>query len=324
MNQFERINPNDDLSVTLLENIFINHYMPKAPGDFVKVYLLGLKYSQSQNLPDISNRVIAKTLKILESDVVKAWEFWQNEGIIKIEPDRNNDQQKIKYYNIASLMIQGKKTSISMKNPKQKKESFIEGMYRSIEYIFARPLSSKELKTIESWRQDFHFTPQMIILLIEYCVDKGKKDFNYMNTVARSWRDRNITNEDLALEHIEKTNKRWKNYYAILKYLGFRRQPSQPETQMMDKWLDTYGQSMDLIYEACKRMSGIGKPNFKYLDTILSDWYKNGITTPEEANQKDTKAARSHSNDNDDSPQVKYDYDLIEEKLKKKMWGDGK
>ena len=35
------------LLTTEVENIFINEYMPGAPGDFVKVYLYGLLYSGS-------------------------------------------------------------------------------------------------------------------------------------------------------------------------------------------------------------------------------------------------------------------------------------
>lgn len=35
------------LLATDVENIFINEYMPAAPGDFVKVYLYGLLYSQN-------------------------------------------------------------------------------------------------------------------------------------------------------------------------------------------------------------------------------------------------------------------------------------
>ena len=33
------------LLTTEVENIFINEYMPQAPGDYVKVYLYGLLYS---------------------------------------------------------------------------------------------------------------------------------------------------------------------------------------------------------------------------------------------------------------------------------------
>ena len=37
------------LLTTEVENIFINEYMPTAPGDYVKVYLYGLLYSQTQD-----------------------------------------------------------------------------------------------------------------------------------------------------------------------------------------------------------------------------------------------------------------------------------
>ena len=91
LNNFKFIIKNDDLGVSLVENIFINHYMPIAPGDFVKVYLLGLKFCSNSNLSSISNTIIAKTLNILESDVKKAWEYWQAQGIITVDKDRDNN-----------------------------------------------------------------------------------------------------------------------------------------------------------------------------------------------------------------------------------------
>ncbi len=35
-----------DLGYTIIENIFINDFMPSADGAFVKVYLMGLKLLQ--------------------------------------------------------------------------------------------------------------------------------------------------------------------------------------------------------------------------------------------------------------------------------------
>ena len=43
MNRFEYLQEVDDLGVTIVQNAFLNHYMPKARGDYVKVYLYGLK-----------------------------------------------------------------------------------------------------------------------------------------------------------------------------------------------------------------------------------------------------------------------------------------
>jgi DnaD/phage-associated family protein len=311
------IRNNDDLSVTLIENIFINHYMPKAPGDFVKVYLLGLKYCQSNSLSAISDKVIAKSLNLLESDVIKAWKYWESEGIVKVEsPDE--ESTRINYFNIASLMLEGKKLP-SKKSVEDKNTNLTREMYKTIEYMFSRPLSTKELQIINSWIEDLFFTPELVTLLVEYCIGKQKKDFNYMNKVALTWYDKKIKTYDDAMSHIDSTNTKWANYYKIMHFLGFNRQPSKAETEYMDKWLDEYKMSLDMILEGCRKMTGLNKPNFRYLNTVLKSWHEKGYTAPDQV--VDDRPATKQSPEEKDS---KYDYDLIQKKLREKMWSDKK
>ena len=56
----------DDMGITPVENSFLNHYMSKARGDYVKVYLYGLKccFQGSSEFP--SNSEIADFLMIEE------------------------------------------------------------------------------------------------------------------------------------------------------------------------------------------------------------------------------------------------------------------
>ena len=323
MNQFELIQSNDDLSVTLVENLFINHYMPKAPGDFVKVYLLGLKYCQSKNLSAISNSVIAKTLNLLESDVDKAWRFWEKEGIVSVVA-LDDDSTSIRYFNIATLMMTGGAIPIPVKTPK-KNENEIQQMYKAVEYMFARPLSLKEMKTMDSWLDDFQFSTQAIILLVEYCLEKGKKDIQYINRVALSWADKGITTYEEALKHLETNNQRWAQYYQVMNYLGMNRQPSKAEIEFMDQWLDDYEFNLEMIFEGCRRMTGLHKPNFRYLHSILTSWKEKGYTQPEDtAEDKPPSAADKHQKGADGDSSSKYDYDMIEKKLREKMWGESR
>ena len=61
---------------TGVENMFINEYMPMAPGEYVKVYLFALMYADIGE--EMSNRMIAKQLDIQEEDVLKAWNYWEH------------------------------------------------------------------------------------------------------------------------------------------------------------------------------------------------------------------------------------------------------
>ena len=44
------------------------------------------------------------------------------------------------------------------------------------------------------------------------------------------------------------------------------------------KWIDEYGFTLDIVLEACNRtISNTAKPDFKYADSILSNWLTKGV-----------------------------------------------
>ena len=65
---------NKNFKYTPVSNIFIDKYMANARGEYVKVYLLGLKYCVSGEL-GANSAVIANTLSLLETDVLNAWNY---------------------------------------------------------------------------------------------------------------------------------------------------------------------------------------------------------------------------------------------------------
>ena len=69
------------LLATDVENIFINEYMPAAPGDFVKVYLYGLLYSQ--NDAPMSYDQMAGQLSMSRKRIDEAWDYWASMGVVE-------------------------------------------------------------------------------------------------------------------------------------------------------------------------------------------------------------------------------------------------
>jgi DnaD/phage-associated family protein len=64
--------------------------------------------------------------------------------------------------------------------------------------------------------------------------------------------------------------------------------PTPSQRKYMKKWLDQWNIPMELVTEACDRcIEQIAKPNYKYVDKILSEWHKKGIKTMEQVNTAD-------------------------------------
>ena len=81
MNFKKEINKDFYLRDTHVENIFINEYMPQAPGNYVKVYLFALMYADFDK--NMTNETIAKHLGMEDEDVLKAWTYWEKLGVIR-------------------------------------------------------------------------------------------------------------------------------------------------------------------------------------------------------------------------------------------------
>ena len=65
---------------TLVDNLFITDFLPKAPDLCVKAYLLGLckcgQADDNENTMDF----FAKTLNVCEEDVVSLFKYWEDMG----------------------------------------------------------------------------------------------------------------------------------------------------------------------------------------------------------------------------------------------------
>lgn len=293
MNRFELVSSHDDLGVTPIENIFINHYMPMARGDYVKVYLYGLKRCFNQGLTPISNEDIAKDLNLLETDVKKAWDYWASEKIICIEYTGTRDAL-VRFYNITGTILYKNEGVPETTVPRQPDssntmEDRIRRMYEIIQDMYeSRNISKKETQLFKRWMDEYNFTPEAIILIVEYSINMiNKKDrtftpaqvVGYLETVAKSFYDAEVRDHIEAEAYIKDSAHKRTAYYQIFKYLGIQRNPMVSELQMMDIWFNEYGFSMEIIIQALSRTN---KPNMKYIDGILKNWHDQGFKTLED------------------------------------------
>jgi len=67
-------------NATILPNEFIDHYMVSANGEFVKVYLLLLRYlNEPGSVLTVS--MIADCLNNTENDVLRAFRYWESTSV---------------------------------------------------------------------------------------------------------------------------------------------------------------------------------------------------------------------------------------------------
>lgn len=283
-----------DLGDTPVENIFINDYMPVADGTYVKVYLMGFKFAKDKQ-SNFNNETIAKNLKLPLSDVLNAWDYWEKEKIIIKHETDDEFNYIVEFVNLKQLYIDNVYKYISKQN--KERSNYIDNeelissgrnadnkkMMEEIEDMFGRPLKISEKQKIVLWLSNYKMKPEIMTLAFSYCVNNKKvKRFSYIETVVSAWHDEGVKDVDSMVEYLEKRNDRFSVYSRIGKALGFIRTLTEAEMKTIDKWIDEWQFSMEMILKCLDNSVKINNPNINYFDKILSEWNKNGFKTIED------------------------------------------
>lgn len=320
---------------TPVNNVFIDKYMLKARGEFVKVYILLLKYSMSGE-PGISSSILAAKLNLLESDIMNALSYWNEEGVLKLNAIDKMNNFNIEFIDLVDSEDEFKK-NIDLLSALSKDSN--KDMLRDIENLIGRTLSPSEMSNYLSWQTEFNFSSELILILIEYCLSKGKNDSRYFEKVALSWFDSGVKTIEDAQSLITKHEDKWVKIRHILNYLGIKNTDiMKPQQDMIEKWLFQYNFSTDVILKGCEICSQrLNRADFRYIDGILTKWYNDNITTLEDIATKDVNKTTQNQNNNyknnssfynkekpsnfSNFTQREYDYNKLEKQLL--GWDDG-
>ena len=281
-------------NTTIVENDFIDHYMAKANGEYVKVYLLLLRHLNG-NGGSLSICGLADYLDCTEKDILRAFTHWSEEGLLKIDYDDAGNicglaigkpvpksEVPTSTLTTASPEIakSGTTTAKNSSGKTTRKATNIQEDLRQLYFVaeqyVGKPLTVSEIKKINYFFDTLGFSTDLIEYLIEYCVENGHRTFRYIESVALSWADAGIASVEDAKLNTSAYNK---NYFSILNAYGIKgRSPAPIELEYMKKWFEQYGFTLEVILEACNRtISNTHKPDFKYTDSILKNWSASGV-----------------------------------------------
>ena len=192
------------------------------------------------------------------------------------------------------------------------------------EQYLKKPLSTGDMRTILFIMDKLGFSEDLTDYMIQYCVDRGKRDLRYIEKVAISWAEQGITTPKQAAALSGKYDK---TVYAIMRALGKTNMPTETEVAYIDRWRKLYGFESDVILAACERtVLATDSHRFEYADSILTNWHKAGVHHKSDIksldeNHQRTKTNRTMASTNkfNQFTQHDYDFDAIQRSLEKKM-----
>ena len=302
------------LHTTKVENLFINEFLPDSPGDYVKVFLFGLMYAQYDQAMD--SETLSMNLGLSEDEIEEAWIYWESKGLVRISTEAMSGGETSKKVIFVSQVEQlyGKALTEPETETEVKAEAEViieetpeeipyyvsiddedfdemfdskmndnrlRDTYRKYQEVTGRTISRHETGKIEDAIKVYGIDPDIFDFSIDYCADLEKYSIDYIFKVALRWTEEGCTTIEEVKKLLEKHSLRNSWYTQVFKALGFRRLPAPADREIMDRWFDEMGCSIDEVIDACNASAGIREPNLRYVNKVIENrrLEKGGINT---------------------------------------------
>ena len=266
----------DSTSYTLIHNTFFEQILPYIDSAYLKVYFYSFYLAANIDKVGIKTNVqIANELHIPETDVLSAFDYLEKCNLIRKHHIENSsaDNYSVEILPIEKYAVKSE-TSYEEEYLTQKNEN-LKNMYDNIEEIIQRNLNANEIRKIDTVIKNNDLSYDVVVEAFKfvYYNKKSSSITTVMSTIKQWINDGIHTSNDLD-SNLFNINERYATYRKILKYFGEYRLPTKPEIKIMNKWIDDYNFSIEVIEKAIDETLKIKTPNFKYLDAIMDNWQK--------------------------------------------------
>ena len=249
------------MGVTPVENIFIEHYLPHAPGDYVRVYLYGLMQCYHPG-GEMTLAKMAHLLGLEEKNVTAAFQYWERQGLLRRVSD---NPPAYEYLNLATVM--------GGESPMEQAVYRHRDFNTRLQQIFdTRLLHPAEFMAACEWVEDLRLPEEVVLLMVEHFVrTKGRSfQFKQLEKTALQWAEQGVNTAEAARDMLTRDSAAYKLAQKVLDRFNLRRAPTKEETDLARKWLEEWKLGEDAVLVACRETVKGRNPSFGYLDGILS------------------------------------------------------
>lgn len=270
------INISSDIatSFTTVSDIFIDQYMPKANGEFVKVYLYLLRATGSgAGIATISE--IADHFSNTEADIIRALNYWASEGILQVQTGADG---QIIGINLCSLSVSGMQAAQSNIQSAVADNAAQNSLQNSVVNNAAQ--NNLQNSMVNNAVQNISTAN---IRMQDSVVEKLKSQTP--DKAASSQKEYTLD----EIKEFRKNPDISELFFIIETYL--KHTLSSSDTNMVLYWLDELHFSTDLVEYLVEYCITKGHSSLRYMNKVALGWADAGIKTVDQA--KDDAAAHS-------------------------------
>lgn len=270
------INISSDIatSFTTVSDIFIDQYMPKANGEFVKVYLYLLRATGSgAGIATISE--IADHFSNTEADIIRALNYWASEGILQVQTGADGQIMGINLFSLSVSGMQAAQSNIQSAVADNAAQNNLQNsvVNNAAQNILQNSVVNNAAQNISTVNTRMH--DSVVEKLKSQTPDKAAS-----------------SQKEYTLDEIKEFRKNpdiSELFFIIETYL--KHTLSSTDTNMVLYWLDELHFSTDLVEYLVEYCITKGHSSLRYMNKVALGWADAGIKTVDQA--KDDAAAHS-------------------------------
>lgn len=270
------INISSDIatSFTTVSDIFIDQYMPKANGEFVKVYLYLLRATGSgAGIATISE--IADHFSNTEADIIRALNYWASEGILQLQSGADGQIMGINLCSLSVSGMQAAQSNIQSTVADNAAQNNLQNgvVNNATQNNFQNSVVNNAAQNISTVNTRMH--DSVVEKLKSQTPDKAAS-----------------SQKEYTLDEIKEFRKNpdiSELFFIIETYL--KHTLSSTDTNMVLYWLDELHFSTDLVEYLVEYCITKGHSSLRYMNKVALGWADAGIKTVDQA--KDDAAAHS-------------------------------
>ncbi|MCD7723433.1 MAG: DnaD domain protein [Clostridiales bacterium] len=296
----------------------IEKYIKLASEYELKALLIVLKNGGAAELADI-----AKPLGITQEAAADIMDFWINEGCIDAQggnlqkaeaksPAAAHEVQSapkaetLKPQSTGSVPAHAPAAPISCPRLSQaeivmaaQQNPDIEMLLNEAQVVLGRTLRTSEQEMLVNLISFYGLSAEVVLVILQYYRNEKEKGraigMGYVMRIAQNWADEGIDTAAAAEEkckEIEHTDSFWRKV-ASLAGISFKA-PTAKQREKVLLWQKSF--SIEMVEAAVDIMkNNCARPSFSYIDAVLSNWLKKGISTPEDVQREAQEHKKSRA-----------------------------
>lgn len=244
-------------------------------------------------------KAAASELGITLSEFKDALSYWADLGIIELSgaharKTSSSDSSKKKNLDLPTKPVKKLQASTLPSYTTSEIAEFLEGnaataeIIDSCENIIGKIFTTAETSIVIGLMDHLSLSGEYILLLFAHAARMDKKSVRYVEKLAISFVDRDITKYselESELESIELTEsamRRVRNLFGV-----GNRSFTPKEKAMITDWCVTWSFSSEMIEKAYEiTADSTGEASLKYANAVLENWFNEGVTTVEQVNAR--------------------------------------